>query len=368
MALDTLLTQQIKQIVEDRYDLGIFAGAEKIHGGTVNTSFRVRISGGIKKGQFFLREYNPAIREQEIRFEHALLNHLRNSGFDLISVPIPARDGATFFPNPPSSPITRNDTFWAMFDFLEGEDKYSWTDTHLTDREFTSSASILARLHHHGALFVKPAHTDRAQPPIVHFLPILKRNFAAFAASTHKGRCTTLFKTHAHRIASILDGGIADRKMYQGMLKVPIHCDYHPGNLKFENEKGVGLFDFDWSKIDYRLFDVALALIYFTAQWQGAGAGCLRLRPFSLFLGTYQDTCNRLGKLAPMTPRELQVLVRMLAFANLYVLNWSVTDFLEKEDADDNEYYPFIRHGIRLMEWIEDNGKVLTEVIKDATG
>ena len=39
-----------------------------------------------------------------------------------------------------------------------------------------------------------------------------------------------------------------------------IHCDFHPGNLKYENNRVVGIFDFDWSKIDLRLFDLRMAV------------------------------------------------------------------------------------------------------------
>jgi homoserine kinase type II len=362
--MTTGITEKIRRIVEDRYDLGEFIGAREIHGGTVNTSFHVRISGLQQKTKhYFLREYNPAARESEIRFEHALLSHLRNSGFELASIPIPGRDSTTYFQAPASSPILRVDNFWALFDFLKGEDKYSWIETDLIDEEVSSSADILGRLHHHGADFTKPANTDRAQPPIMHFLPILKHNFAAFAGTAQKSRCCELFKRHAHKIQSILDAGIAAPERHAGLLKLPIHCDYHPGNLKFENGKGVGLFDFDWSKIDYRVFDVALALFYFTAQWQGEGAGCLRLTPFRLFLKVYQETCTHLDRVGPMTPRELRAIVPMLAYANLYVLNWSVVDFSEKADADDNEYYTYIHHGIRVMEWIEANKKTLLDIV-----
>ena len=363
----TSITEKIQRIVEDRYDLGEFVGAREIHGGTINTSFLVRIAGNQKEIKpYFLREYNPTARESEIRFEHALLSHLRNSGFDLASVPIPAKDGTTYFRAPASSPVLRVDNFWALFDFLKGEDKYSWIETDLSDEEISSSADILARLHHHGANFTKPANTDRAQPPIMHFLPILKHNFAAFGGAAHKSRSSELFKKYAHKIQSILDAGIAAPERYAGLLKIPIHCDYHPGNLKFENGKGVGLFDFDWSKIDFRVFDVALALFYFTAQWQGEGAGCLRLTPFRLFLNGYQETSTHLDRVGPMAPRELRALVPMLTYANLYVLNWSIIDFSEKAGADDDEYYTYIHHGIRVMEWIEDNEKALIEVIREA--
>lgn len=359
--------EKIRRIVEDRYDLGAFSDAREIRGGTVNTSFKVTISGSQNKTEhYFLREYNPLAKEPEIRFEHALLSHLRCSGFELASVPIPLRDHTTYFRAPASSPELNTENFWALFDFLKGEDKYTWTNTDLTDEEFSSAADILARLHKHGADFKKPPGTDRGQPPIMHFLSLLKQNFSNFAETTRKSRSAELFQNHARRIQSIIDAGLKARAEYEGLLKIPIHCDYHPGNLKFENGKGVGLFDFDWSKIDYRVFDVALALFYFTAQWRGEGAGCLRLDPFRLFLNVYQETCNRVGHVAPMSPPELCALVPMLTFANLYVLNWSVVDFSAKAGANDDEYYFFIRHGIRVMEWIEDNEKALVEVIREA--
>jgi homoserine kinase type II len=53
-------------------------------------------------------------------------------------------------------------------------------------------------------------------------------------------------------------------------------CDDHPENLKFSDDKGVGIFDFDWSKIDYRLFDVARSRVYFTSLWNDQAVG---LRP-----------------------------------------------------------------------------------------
>ena len=358
--------EMIRRIVEDRYDLGKFVGAREIHGGTVNTSFKVTISGNQNKTEhYFLREYNPLAREPEIRFEHALLRPLRSSGFELASVPIPLRDHTTYFQAPASSPELKAKNFWALFDFLKGEDKYTWTSTDLTDGEFSSSAEILARLHKHGADFKKPPGTDRGQPPIMQFLPLLKQNFSNFAGTTRKSRSAELFQNHARRIQSIIDAGLKGQAEYEGLLKLPIHCDYHPGNLKFENGKGVGLFDFDWSKIDYRVFDVALALFYFTAQWRGEGAGGLRLTPFRLFLSVYQETCDRVGHVAPISPPELCALVPMLAFANLYVLNWSVVDFSAKADADDDEYFFFIRHGIRVMEWIKNNEDALAKAISE---
>ena len=67
-----------------------------------------------------------------------------------------------------------------------------------------------------------------------------------------------------------------------------------------------------------------------------------------------------------MTTPELRSLVPMLAFANLYVLNWSVVDFSNKSVADDDEYCTYIQHGIRVMQWIDDNEDTLDRAINEA--
>ena len=87
------------------------------------------------------------------------------------------------------------------------------------------------------------------------------------------------------------------------MPEIPIHCDYYPGNLKFSNDKGVGIFDFDWSKIDYRLFDVTLGRVYFISLWNDQAVG-LRPDKLSLFLSTYKQTCHRLEHISPLTEQE----------------------------------------------------------------
>ena len=218
------ITETIKHIVEDRYDLGAFTDTYEIQGGTVNTSFMVKIAGSNDKAErYFLREYTPATVESEIRFEHALLRHLRSSGFELACVPIPGKDGATYFLHEASSPLLQANNFWALFDFLRGEDKYSWTYTDLTDQELASSAEIMARLHHHGADFIKPPDAERAQPPIMEFLPMLKENFAKFTETAPDCRCSQVFYKHTHRIHSILDTGIAAKADYLSLLKIPIH-------------------------------------------------------------------------------------------------------------------------------------------------
>ena len=358
---DNQLTTQIQTIIEKQYDLGPLARIKEIFGGFVNRSYAVWTGRPERLKKFFMREYNPNIAESEIRFEHALLNHLRQNGLDIVSGVIPCRDGSTFVK---TSVQGQKATYWGLFEFLEGDDPYTWVKTDLTDAEFVSAANILARMHHAGRDFIKPEGADRAQPRIMEFIPTFKNIFFGYAEQAGDRRCDKLFKANKDRIFSVIDNCMAAEKNYRGMLEVPVHCDYHPGNLKYKNEKGVGIFDFDWSKVDYRLFDVALGLVYFTSEWNGPAAGSLRMDKFALFLKSYNEKCIRLGGIAPLTKKEQEGLIPMLATGNLYVLNWDLMDFYETENMDDDEYFTYIEHNILLMHWIEAHFADINRVIQ----
>jgi homoserine kinase type II len=348
---DNQLPETIRRITEEEYDLGGLTRVKEVLGGYCNRSYAVWMTADEQVHRYFLRLYNPGVVEKEILFEHALLRHLRSRGFTLAARIIPCRNGATLVTTPPPENHGGTKAFWALFEYLEGEDKYSWTDTHLTDPEFISAAEILAQLHHCGHGFRKPDGADRAQPRIMAFIPTLKQVFTGFLERVDHRRSGRLFADNFESICQALDHAISFDTRFQGMPELPIHCDYHPGNLKYLDEKGVGIFDFDWSKIDYRLFDVALGLIYFTSLWK---TGCAGLRPdkFSLFLGSYHAACHRLEFVNPLTEQERKYLGPMLSIANLYVLNWDLVDFFGASDPNDDEYYRYIDHNIGLMHWM----------------
>lgn len=345
------LTKIIRRLLEENYDLGKLTWVEEISGGYYNKSFAVWMSMHGHPHRYFLRLYHPRTTEKEIFFEHALINHLRSKGFTLAAAIVPCRNHTTVVYTPPPENHRGESAFWALFEYLEGDDKYSWTDTGLTDKEFISAAEIFAHLHNCAFDFKKPPGLDRAQPRIMEFMPTFKKSFSAFLEQADDRLCDRLFKDNFEPIGRALDYGISFDVKLEGMPEIPIHCDYHPGNLKFRDEKVVGVFDFDWSKIDYRLFDVALGLIYFTSIWKGQSTG-LRPDKFCLFLSAYNEVCHRIDGMRPLTMQERRYLVPMLSIANLYVLNWDLVDVYHQSEPDDDEYYIFIHHNIGLMQWI----------------
>jgi len=362
---DGPLAKTIRRLVEDNYDLGKLTRVRTVSGGYCNKSYAVWMSTNDRARRYFLRLYHPNTLENEILFEHALLNHLKTNGFTPAAAVIPCRNRATVVSTSPPEDHLGTEAFWALYEFLAGEDKYCWTRTDLTDKEFISAADILARLHHCGHGFKKPPGADRAQPRIMEFMPTFKSSFSVYLEQADDRRCDRLFKDNFKPILKSLDDAASFEVGFRGMPEIPIHCDYHPGNLKFSDEKCVGLFDFDWSKIDYRLFDVALGLVYFTSFWNSPSAG-LRADKFSLFLSTYNQTCHRSARIGPLTDREGRYLVPMLSIANLYVLNWGLGKFYDTTGSNDDEHYTFINHNIGLNHWIAHNQAELERLAENS--
>ena len=141
------------------------------------------------------------------------------------------------------------------------------------------------------------------------------------------------------------------KKMYNELPHLAIHGDYHPGNLKFEDEKIKGVFDFEWSSLDARFFDIALAVVYFCTDW-GTYDGSLLIKRADTFIRTYQKAAKNKNGIGPLSAKELQYLPEMLHLGNLCVLDWIVDDFYKK-NPDPHEYLTYLRHSVRLIRWIE---------------
>jgi homoserine kinase type II len=355
------LTKQIEEIVDDEYDLGRVVRAERIFGGYVNASFAVWTRTESGEHKYFVRRYASAITEREVRFEHALLTHLESRGFTLSSSVFPNRRGATFVTREEVRDGKQVTVFFGVFRLLEGEDKYTWVKNRLTDKEFDSAARVLAQFHH-SAFDFDPGDLAREQPPIMEFVPTLAGTFRECAGRATGTAFDEFFLGKLPAILDVIAKGVEVESQLGGLPITPVHCDYHPGNLKWVDEQGVGLFDFDWSKLDYRVFDVAQGVVYFCSSWEGPDRGELRLDKAAIFVRAYQDEAARWPDPGPMSVRELAVLPRMIANANLFILNWDVTYYYAETDPDVDEYMVYLTENVGLMESIEDHFAELAHI------
>jgi homoserine kinase type II len=359
------LSGQLAEVVTTDYDLGEVLRVEQILGGYVNLSFAVVVATPEGERRFFVRKYKASTSERDVRFEHALVNHVSGKGFHIAACVYPNRHGETLVRRQEmlnGEPVTR---LFAVYEMLEGEDKYSWISNRLTDKEFDSGARVLARFHALAHDF-DPGDLAREQPPIMQMVGELPQAFRDFAAASRGTAFDQRFIARLPRVLELLEKGRAMEGDLQGQPRVPVHCDYHPGNLKWIDEQGVGLFDFDWSKLDYRLFDVAQGIAYFCSSWEGPDDGEVRLDKASIFVRAYQDEASQFDVPGPLTAEELALLPRMVANANLYILNWDLAAYYEDPGVSVEEYLMYLDHQLQFMEFIEDHQHELAHVAEEA--
>jgi homoserine kinase type II len=360
------LSGQLAEVVAADYDLGEVLRVEQILGGYTNLSFAVVCAAPEGERRYFVRKYNRVNTEREVLFEHALVNHISGKGFHIAAQVFPNKQGGTYVRRDEvidGEDVTR---LFAVYEMLEGEDKYSWISNRLTDREFDSGARVLAEFHALAHDF-DPGDLAREQPPIMEFVAQFPQIFNDYADQSRGTAFDEYYLAKLPAILAACAAGAAIGDGLTGLPRVPVHCDYHPGNLKWVDEQGVGLFDFDWSKLDYRVFDVAQGIAYFCSSWEGHDDGDVRLDKAAIFVRAYQDEAAKFETPGPMTAEELALLPRMVANANLYILNWDLMAYYGDPDCDVDEYVGYLSHQVRFMEFIEDHQDELAHIVSSGT-
>jgi homoserine kinase type II len=356
---------EIEQILTS-YAIGELDDYQPDRRGFVNTSFTIQTRLGDAVQKYFMRRYKKSIGGEEIRFEHSVICHVVEQGLDMVAGVIPGKDGRTYL----RKAACADDPslyYYAIFEFLTGEDKYTWVDPRCTPGEIESCAQVLARFHQAVAGWTPEGR--RNEKKILELLPEIGRNLERCLARPCGDMIDAYLQENRDLILSEVNrclGTLRDLGVEE-FLNLVIHCDFHPGNLKFKHDRAVGLFDFDWSKLDLRLFDVALSLFYFFTGWGASQDGSLRLADVATFLEAYQAATLNTTPAILLTSEEKQALPVMLAAANLYVLNWTLLDLLHKE-VEPGEYLEYLAHGINSIRWLNDPDQyhLLRQVIERA--
>jgi len=351
--------KQITEIVESLYDIGTVTAVNEIFGGFNNRSFGIETFKDGCARTYFLRKYNLGVATEEIRFEHALISHAIKNGFKIAAGVVVNARGETFV-----KPANSRSMF-AIYEYLDGEDKYTWDNPTLSDAEFQGAGRVLATFHNAVHDF-NPAGLQRSEPPILALWPLLAEKLAGFARRKKAGKLQAYYEAHLPSVLDMIARNSFDPTDAQGLPVIPIHCDYHPGNLKWTDEQVVGIFDFDWSKMDLRLFDVAMAAIYFCSRWDDDRDGEFRSAKYEFFLGAYQQQLRRSAGLESLTPAEHKLLPKMLDMANIYLIHWEVSTYMDEAGANDTEYLAYLKHNVRLMHWLEAHRAAVAKTIAGA--
>ncbi len=354
-----LLRTQIIELIEENYDIGKVVEVYEIFGGYVNRSFGIYVENGGARQEYFVRKYKSGITDKEILFEHKLIDFSIANGLSLAAGLIRTKEQKTYI----KASSGEAADYYAIYQYLPGEDKYTWDNPNCNDDEYASAAEVLA-LFHNASRYFDPEGLERIEPKIMEFLPTRAEVYKEFAGRDLNTKYHAYYVKQLEAILEVLQTSQIPDAAWRQMPFNPCHNDFHPGNLKYLNNKATGLFDFDWSKIELRLFDVCLSLAYFCSSWDDETDGVLRLDKCSIFLTAYQRKLQELGGLTPLTAEEKEYFPTMMAAANLYLVNWDICAYYTGSNLNEYEYIAYLSHNVRLMKWIEKHKAEIAAMIQ----
>lgn len=358
-----VLRNQVVDLVENHYDLGRVQDVYEVFGGYTNRSFGVICEKGGERNEYFVRKYKATALDEDAALEHNLINYAISQGFKEAASIFVTKEGTTFVKIKEIIDGKLKTRIFAVYEYLSGEDKYTWIDNDCTPTELRNLGALLARLHNFTRDF-DPGPISKAEPRIEILFPDMKRIFAELSSKPLETKFHDYFSMSLPRIIDIIDRNIIPPEDYAKMPQTPIHGDYHAGNVKFEGEATIGLFDFDWSKTDVRLFDVCLGIVYCCSSWHVATDGQMRLNDCRHFLEGYNNALDGQG-LQKLNATEKKYLPNMMTIAAVYLVYWctELWYYLDPEGTNDYESIYYLIHFIRNIKWIENNKAQMMELI-----
>ena len=355
--------ESISEIVCEHYDLGELTSAVRIYKGYVNVTNDIHILKDGQIRQYILRIYREGTQEKKIRFEHELIKELNTRGFVLAPHLVETKYQSTYVKLSKHCVGCQKEIFIAVYQYLSGEDKYSWDNPMCTFAELSNAAEVLAS--YHNTVFGWQDTMNWKEPDIIDQISHMWTIWKAYTDSSNDSVFDRYFQKHVNNLIESVEqtSNSIERTVYESLPHLIIHGDFHPGNLKFQDDTIVGLFDFDWSMMDARCFDVGLAMFYFCTAWGGKSDGDLLVDRVEQFLNAYQACTQVMNPLEALSNAELQYLPQIIIAGSLYVLHWTISEYYTIL-PDPEEYLRYLKHGVRSINWFKHNRSKLTEVVE----
>jgi homoserine kinase type II len=361
-----VLYNQIRQLFDEYYDLGKVIEIHEVFGGYANRSFGVILEKDGQRTDYFVRKCKAEATESDVMLEHCLIRHALKNGFSEAGGIYPAKDGRTFISLNELKSGRVTSRIFTVYKFLDGFDKYTWIDNKSTPREFVNLGKLMARFHVATHDFKPNGDQSKAEPKVKVLIPDFPRIFQERAAQPLETQFHGFFVEILPSILAYMRRYAISAHEYEALLELPIHGDYHSGNVKFDGEETVGLFDFDWSKVDARIFDICLGLVYCCGSWDLETDGILRLDDCHYFLKGYDEALAGTD-LPSLTEAEKIVFVRLLAGAHFYLIYWltELWYYLDVDNINDYEAITYLTHFLRGLHWLTENAGTLEKIVRD---
>jgi homoserine kinase type II len=363
--MDQALIRSLITEVVSLYEIGTVIDVYEIFGGYVNRSFGVYTNHNGQTEEYFIRMYKKGVTDKEIQFEHSLIDFIKENGLQMAAGIHRSKEGKSYIKRRVGTGAGAEERYFAVYEYLQGEDKYTWINNIMNDKEYESAAQVLASFHNAARKF-EPNGLERVEPKIIELIPTLKDTFKGYAETAWQDKFTEYFHKNLASILEVIDRTRIPAEEYAKMPMNPIHCDFHPGNMKYQNNVATGIFDFDWSKIDLRLFDIGLGLVYCCSCWVDELDGTLMLEQCKIFLQAYQNKLKELGELEPLNETEKKYLPTLLTAGNMYLVFWALRDYYSNlGDLNVYEYLNYLQHLVKLMNWIENHNAEIMAIANE---
>jgi homoserine kinase type II len=359
------IEQAVVDVLNHHYNLGEIISISQLFGGYVNQSFAVVTQNGKERKTYFVRRYKQGIMDNEVKLEHSYIQHICQNGIHEAANIIEAQPGITFVKSRVAH-VDQEDqeSVFAVYDFLIGEDRYTWDHPHCNKGELKNAVSLMARIHGAGCGY-DATRFAREEPKILDMLHSFLKDYQSLGEIAKKSPNPTTIDSSLLSSLPLIQEAIGkslDSLDPPDLPMVMIHGDYHPGNVKFIGEEISGVFDFDWCKMETRLFDVACSIIYYCAIWEGKEDGTLVMDHVDHFLKSYQAAAKQKNNMGPLSEDELKALPGMIQAGNLYILYWGLSDYFSGKEINLEEYSKFSQHSINLINTVDRQWDELAEI------
>ncbi len=322
------------------YNLGELRTIHRVERGFVNENWIVETN----QGRYFLKRRHPHLRQPDvIRVQHALVKHLRQAGFPAPAV-VPTADGETL--------LILDSECYEIQEYIEGTPY-----VHTNPAHFQEAASTLSLYHARVQGFVPQALCDLGN---LYSPAILSANLTNLTAAWELERDPDL--TQIVRRLETHASDLTTRFANHGALPhLVIHGDYYAGNLLFVVDRIVGVVDYDKTRWQPRVVELAEALIYFASPRPGhlkhlVYPGFLRWEPFARFLHHY----------ARATPLDENEALALPDYIRCIWLAISLQRLLEK-DPRPTEAPEALREALALGDWAATNAPQMAKHVRSTS-
>lgn len=316
-------------------------------GGTANAS-KIVVT---RSGQFVLKRRNPRYcKSGQPEYDHHVLHHLWRAG-----LPVPKvlrTEGESRW-------VEHEGSLYELYGYIDGQ-----VHPAANDAQMAEAGRLLAQFHE---------ATSALQPPG-------EKHFGRFWDPTEAIRLVGLFldrigvgdtgtsRMPGDEIAGVL-ADLRDRcetvreevpdEVYWDLPSPIIHGDWHPWNIRWQGDKIVGIFDFDWVDRQPRLVDIADGILYF-CPIRAADTETPDIRELTR---AFEPDRDRIGvflqaydKLRPLTDRELKLLPSFATIRWIY----SRLDAADRKIPEPEQIEFIIREVTVPLKWLDGHTEFFT--------